>query len=187
MDYVDMLRDISIARNLLDDSYLNVIVSDQKLICEILCIPSFPDQAFYLQIYDGDKYSLLYAKSYLQTPCGISSVSDSFSTIAEADRHVAYRGDVYCGLIHLPKEDEIVNRLIACLPAQTEVIPERGITLDGVTTLVISHISEISNALYFRNEAEFVINDYTSENVHFLHNLYLHIQGIIGNLLQTNR
>lgn len=155
--------------------------------CEIYCLTSFFDQTFYLQIYEGDKYILLYAKPYLHTPYGISSVSESFSTIVEAERHIAYRGDIYFGYKYLSKDNVTINQLIACLPTKTEVIEECGITLDGITTLVISHIAEIPCILYFRNEVEFKMNDYSPENAHFLYNLYLHIEGIIGNLRESNR
>lgn len=181
MDYDNMLRDIAIARKVIADSYLEVVASNRQLLCEIYCLTSF-DQTFYLQIYESDKYILLYAKPYLHTPCGISSVSEPFSTILKAERHAAYRGDFYCGLKYLSKDDAIIKQLIACLPIETEVISERGITLDGITTLVISHITEIPKFLYFRNEAMFKMNDYSLDDAHFLHNLYLQIEGIIGNL-----
>jgi len=182
MDYADMLRDIAIARRAIDESRLDMVASNKRLLCEVYCLTSFSDQTFYLQIYDGDKYILLYSKPYLHTPYGISSVSGSFSAISEADRHIAYRGDIYCGLKYLPKDDAIIDRLISCLPTETEVIAGSGIVLDGITTLVISHITETPNILYFRNEAKFKLNGYSPEDTRFLHDLYLHIEGIIGNL-----
>lgn len=187
MNYNRTLQDIAIARKAIADSQLDIVTVNQRLLCEVYCLTSFSNQTFFLQVYDGEQYILLFAKPYFHTPLGISSVSVPFSTIVESEKHIAYRGDIYCGIKHVSKKNVTINTLRACLPRVTEIMKEPGITIDGITTLVINHISNEPATLYFRNEAEFVINTYTSENVQFLHNLYEHIEAIIGNLRRSSR
>lgn len=90
-------------------------------------------------------------------------------------------------IVFLSQKDMTINTLKACLPKATEIVKEPDITIDGITTLVINHISDEPVTLYFRNEAEFAINTYTSENAQFLHNLYAHIEAIMGNLRRSSR
>lgn len=186
MNYKDCLNDISIAKQALSESLLDVTVPSSNLICEVYCLTSF-DQTFYLQVYDGEQYALLFAKPFFHTPHGISSCAVPFSTIVEAEKHPAYRGDIYCGIKLLPKNDNTIITLKRCLPTVTEVLPESMITIDGNTTLIINHLTKDPVTLYFRNEEPFQVNSYSPEAGHFLHELYLHIQSIIGNLIRRNR
>lgn len=187
MDYKRTLQDVAIARKAIADSQLDVVTSSQRLLCEVYCLTSFSNQTFFLQVYEGEQYILLFVKPYLHTPLGISSVSVPFSTIVESEKHIAYRGDIYCSIKHVSKKDVTINTLKACLPTANEIVKEPGITIDGITTLVINHIPNEPVTLYFRNEAEFTNNTYTSENAQFLHNLYAHIEAIIGNLRRSSR
>lgn len=155
------------------------------MICEVYCLTSFSDQTFYVQVYDDREYILLFAKPFLHTPHGISSVSVPFSTIVEAEKHQAFCGDIYCGLKRVPKSDATINMLKDCLPTTSEIVPEPGITIDGITTIVINHCSSKPLVLYFRNESAFDLNSYSPENVHFLLNLYAHIEKKIGNLTHS--
>lgn len=186
MNYTDCLSDISIARRALSESLLDVTTPSSKLICEIYCLTSF-DQTFYLQVYDGEQYTLLFAKPFFHTPHGLSSCAVPFSTTVEAEKHPAYRGDIYCGMKLLPKSDEVITTLKKYLPTVTEVLPESRITLDGNTTLIINHLAKDPVTLYFRNEEPFQANSYSPDEEHFLHGLYLHIQSIIGNLIRSHR
>ena len=186
MIYKDCLNDISIAKQALSESLLDVTVPSNSLIFEVYCLTSF-NQTFYLQVYDGEQYTLLFAKPLLRTHHGLSSSSASFRSVVKAENHPAYRGDIYCGMKLLPKNNETISTLIKCLPAITEVLPESTITIDGNTTLIINHISNEPATLYFRNEASFEINAYFEEDARFLHNLYLHIEDLIGNLIRSSR
>lgn len=186
MNYTDCLSDISIARRALSESLLDVIVPSSCLVCEVYCLTSF-DQTFYLQLYGGDQYTLLFAKPFLRTHHGLSSCSASFRSVVKAERLPAYRGDIYCGMKILPKNDETISMLQRCLPTDTEVLPESRITIDGNTTLIINHLAKDPVSLYFRNEESFQENSYSPDEEHFLHELYLHIQSIIGNLIRSHR
>ena len=186
MYYKDCLSDISIAKQALSESLLDVTVPSSNLICEVYCLTSF-DQTFYLQIYDGEQYTLLFTKPFLRTHHGLSSCSASFHSILKAEKLPAYRGDIYCGMKLLPKNNETICTLKKCLPTVTEVLPESMITIDGNTTLIINHLTKDPVTLYFRNEESFLTNSYSPEEEHFLHELYLHIEAIIGNLIRSNR
>lgn len=186
MDYKECLYDISIAKNALSQSLLDVTVTSRNMICEVYCLTSF-HQTFYLQVYDGDQYTLLFVKPFFHTPQGIISCSDPFSTIVEAEKHPAYRGDIYCGIKLLPKSNTIINTLKNCLPSFTEILPESKITIDGTTTLIINHKTTEPTTLYFRNEEIFQMNSYSPEEAHFLHDLFLHLEPIIGNLIRDSR
>ena len=186
MNYKDCLSDISIAKQALSDSLLDVTVSCSNLICEVYCLTSF-DQTFYLQGYDGEQYTLLFAKPFFHTHHGLSSCAVPFSTIVEAEKHPGYRGDIYCGMKLLPKNNETICTLKKCLPTVTEILPESMITIDGNTTLIINHLTKDPVTLYFRNEELFHANSYPPEEEHFLHDLHMHIESIIGNLIRSNR
>jgi len=186
MDYKECLHDISIAKNALSQSLLDVTVPSSRIICELYCLTSF-HQTFYLQIYDGDQYTLLFAKPFFRTPYGISSCAVPFSTIIDAEKHPAYRGDIYCGIKLLPKNNTIINTLKYCLPSVTEILPESRIAIDGTTTLIINHIPTEPTTLYFRNEETFQRNSYSPDGAHFLHDLFLHMEPIIGKLNYNNR
>lgn len=186
MNYKDCLGDMSIAKQALSESLLDVTVPSSSLICEVYSLTSF-DQTFYIQVYDGEQYTLLFAKPFFRTPHGLSSCAVPFATIVEAEKHPAYRGDIYCGMKLLPKYNGTICALIKCLPTVTEVLPESLITIDGNTTLIINHLAKDPVTLYFRNEESFLANSYSPEEEHFLHELYLHIESIIGNLIRSNR
>ena len=186
MDYRECLNDISIAKRALSESLLDVTVPSSNLICEVYCLTSF-DQTFYLQVYDGEQYTLLFAKPFFHTHYGLSSCAVPFSTIVEAEIHPAYRGDIYCGMKLLPKNNVTICTLKKCLPTVTEVLPESMITIDGNTTLIINHRTNTPVTLYFRNEESFLSNSFSPEEEHFLHELYLHIESIIGNLIRSSR
>ena len=186
MDYKECLNDIAIAKRALSESLLDVTVPSSKLICELYCLTSF-DQTFYLQIYDGDQYTILFAKPFFRTHHGLSSCSVPFSIITEAEKHPAYRGDIYCGMKLLPNSDETINTIKKCLPTVTEILPESRITIDGQTTLIINYLLEEPVVLYFRNEETFLMNSYSPEEVCFLHNIFLHVETIIGNLICPKR
>ena len=186
MDYKECLYDISIAKDALSQSLLDVTVSSSRIICEVYCLTSF-QKTFYLQVYDGDQYTLLFVKPFFRTPQGLSSWSVPFSTIIEAEKHPAYCGDIYCGIKLLPKSNTIINTLKHCLPSITEILPESRITIDGTTTLIINHKTTEPTTLYFRNEETFQRNSYSPEEAHFLHDLFLQLEPIIGNLIRDSR
>ena len=65
MDYKECLYDISFAKNSLSHSLLDITVPSSNIICEIYCLAAF-HQTFYLQLYDGDHYTLLFAKPFFR-------------------------------------------------------------------------------------------------------------------------
>ena len=187
MEYERILEDMSIAKKAITDSLLDVAISQKSLLCELYCVTSFSDQSFYVQVYDGDQYVLLFAKPILHTPLGISSVSVPFSTIIEAEKHLAFRGDIYCGLKRISSENATINTLIRCLPTTSEFTSKSCIAIDGITTVLINHCLPEPAVLYYRNEESFNLNSYTIEDADFLHKLYAYVQEIIGNLIRDTR
>ena len=86
----------------------------------------------------------------------------------------------------MSKDDPTIVNLLNCLPEIDEIHKSSKITLDGVSTVLINRTKSTPSILYFRNEENFHINKYTNEESTFLHNLFIHIEKLIGNLKQTN-
>ena len=182
MDYKYCFDDILIAQQAINDSLLLYAVVDDELLCDIYCIPSHNHQAFYVQVYRGDKFTLLFAKTHIVDHLGLDCVMYTFEDALKADKHIAYRGDIYCGMKQIPLSDKTMSLLLQSLPIHNELI-SGGIIIDGVTTLIRNHQHEPPIVLGYRDAAAITANPLSDEQKDFLDDLYLHIEQIIGNLL----
>lgn len=182
MEYAFYIRDMEIGRKALSDSKLTVTAENMPLICEVYCLTSFGHQSFYLQVYDGPEYVLLYAKPYIADQFGYRSVSGSFDHCLSADQHPAAKGDIYCGIHRRQKDDAIIRKLLSCLPKENELIPQPANMLDGIITLVRNHTIQPPRLLGYDNAGALEKNKYSKEERDFLENLYLTVEAIIGRL-----
>lgn len=179
------LDDIALAQLAIEQYKLNEIVADRPLICELYSIPAHQHQSFYLQIFGGEHYTILYAKPYIQKYNGQAIAMYLFADALEANLHPAHKGGIYCGIKHLPAKDQFVEMLLTCLPRADEEAGLDRFVIDGVTTIVINHTEGGSCTLAFKLVEAIAVNQYTTEQKNFLDNLYLYVEGIIGNLLDS--
>lgn len=184
MTYEEIKGDILIADTTLTNSKLDIVVKDLELLCEVYCLTSFHWQSFYLRIYDGEEYTLQYAKPYIKDFRGLESTSASFNDVLQAESHTACEGKIICGIKKVEKTNSIINRLLECLPLKDEIHSDIGIMIDGITTLIINRNTTPETVLYFRSEEEFSLNKYSKEDVDFLYNLHENIGSIIGNSIK---
>ena len=180
------LGDIAIAQEALAQSKLPGTVSD-PLLCDVYCIPSHNHQAFYLQIYGGEEYTLLYAKTLITDFYGNRIVMYPFRDAQKADRHAARRGDIYCGMKKLRLDDPTITTLMACLPKEDIDEHPKGWIIDGVTT-VIRDFRQGPPRILSYHTTEWLENvPYGEAEKQFLNDLFLHIEDIIGNILDHFR
>lgn len=182
MEYAFYIRDMEIGRKALSDSKLTVTAENMPLICEVYCLTSVGHQSFYLQVYDGPEFVLLYAKPYIADHFGCRSVSCSFEHSLSAGQHPAAKGAIYCGIHRLPKNDPIIRKLLSCLPKENEWIPKPSNMLDGVITLFHNHTIQPPCLLGFYDAGAIEKNIYSNEEIDFLANLHQTIETIIGRL-----
>lgn len=182
MGYHFYIRDMEIAKKAISDSKLNVAVKDLPLLCEVYCQTSIGHQSFYLQLFGGEHFVLLYAKPYYADRFGCRSVSGSFERILSADQHPAAKGDIYCGIQRLPKDEFTIRMLLQCLPKENEWIPWPSNMLDGVITIVRNHTVQPPCLLGFYGAEVIEKNAYSKEEKDFLDDLHLAVEAIIGDL-----
>lgn len=184
--YAESLSDIAIAQNALEQSLLVNAVVGCRLLCDVYCIPSHNHQAFYLQVYGGTKYTLLYAKTLISDFLGGNNAMYTFADALEANDHAAKKGAIYCGIKHLPSDDGTISRLLSCLPSEEECCNEHGIVLDGVHTVIRNHQYNPPVVLEYNDSRQIERNKVTQEQKDFMNDLYLRIEEIIGNLIAVS-
>lgn len=183
--YEECIDDIVIAQVALEESLLTTTVQNRPLLCDVYCIPSHNHQAFYLQVYGGDEYTLLYAKTLISDFRGSDIVMYTFADAIKADKHIAFKGDIYCGLKNLSLSDATINQLLMCLPSVEENCLEEGIVIDGVRTVIGNQQHRPPVMLGFHDSCQITLNKLTQEQIDFMDDLYLYIERIIGNLLDS--
>lgn len=183
MTYEEAMQDISIAQKALADAKLDMVVSDDDLLCEVYCVTPFHWQTFYLRVYDNNnKYTLLYAKPYVKNLLGSEIISVSFQDILKVKNHPACEGKIICGIKKFRKDNQTIVSLVNCLPLAEEIHKEPLLAIDGITTVIINKTSVPEKTLFFTSEEkEFCNNSYSEESVEFLNNLCVHIEKLIGN------
>lgn len=183
--YTESMDDITIAQVALEQSLLTNTVADRPLLCDVYCIPSHNHQAFYLQVYGGSEYTLLYAKTLISDFRGNDIAMYTFADALKADEHIAYKGDIYCGMKHLPLNDPTILQLLQCLPSKEENCLADGIIIDGVRTVIGNHQCSYPVMLGYHDSCQIKLNSMSQEQAAFMDDLYLHIEKIIGNLLDS--
>lgn len=179
------LDDIALAQLAIEQYKLNEIVGDRPLLCELYSIPAHQHQSFYLQIYGGEICTILYAKPYIQQYNGQAIAMYLFEDAIEANRHPAHKGGIYCGIKHLPHTDQFMEMLLTCLPQKDEKAGMNRFVIDGVTTIVTNHTGNEPHTLAYKMVEAITENHYNAEQKDFLDNLYLYVEGVIGNLLDS--
>lgn len=176
----EYIQDIEIAQNALKESFIDVIVKERDLLCDVYCIPSHNHQAFYLQIYDGNEYALIFAKPCIQDAAGCI-VMYPFEWTIQANKHTVKKGDIYCGIKYIPKNNLTINKLIDCLPTMDEW-SSVDITIDGYTTIIRNYKLKDKPLLGYRNAKKIKHLQLSNKQIEFMDDLYIHIEDIIGNL-----
>lgn len=180
--YEKCLADIAIAQSAMKKSLIPQTVADRPLLCDVYCNPSIHYQTFYLQVYGGSEYTLLYAKTFIADYLGLKTVAPTFQETVKADNHPAYVGDIYCGITHLPLNDETISQLIRCLPTQEEICPHKINVLDGTRIMIRNCQFHPPIPLLYYDYSEIIKNTITPEQRDFLDHLNFHIEKILGNL-----
>ena len=182
----ESLNDIEIAQKALEESLLFSLVKNRPLLCDVYCIPSHNHQAFYLQVYGGSEYILLYAKTLISDFRGHRIAMYTFKDVLKADKHIANKGDIYCGSKKLPLNNATINRLLQCVPSVNENCLDTKMIIDGVCTVIRNHQHNPPVILGYCNSQQIVQNALSHEQANFMEDLYLHIEKIIGNLLDLS-
>ena len=175
-------EEIAVAERKLREQMLTDIVRDDKAVCDVYCIPSHGHQAFFFKLYENeDGYIALYAKTFVADRFGLTAMC-TFGDCVKAQEHNGSVGRIICGVKRFPKSDMMITRLVSCLPEETEWV-ESGMMLDGEHTVIRNHLQEEIKLLSYRSNARFVKNAYPEAQKAFLEDLFLHIEDLIGNVL----
>ena len=178
----EYLEEIKIAEQMLQEQMLNNIVQDDKLVCDVYCIPSHNHQAFFFKLFENDdEYVVLYAKTFIADRLGFHIAMYTFQDCVKAQNHNGSIGKIICGIKRLNKNNVIIKELISCLPIKTEWL--KRVIIDGEHTVIRNHLQEEIKLLSYSSNAQFLKNDYSETQKVFLENLFLHIEDIIGNVL----
>ncbi len=182
-DQKEYFAEIKIAEEKLQEQMLNNIVRDDKLVCDVYCIPSHNHQAFFFKLFENeDEYVVLYAKTFIADRFGFHIAMYTFEDCVKAQNHNGSVGKIICGIKRFTKNNAIIKELICCLPIKTEWL-KRVIMIDGEHTVIRNHLQEETKVLSYSSNAQFVENTYSENQKEFLENLFLHIEDIIGNVL----
>ena len=183
--YTDSMCDIEIAQEALQQSLLTKAVLHNSLMCDVYSIPSHNHQAFYLQVYKGDDFVLLYAKTLVSDFYANHITMYTFAEALKAKTHIAKNGAIYCGIKHLPLDDPTITKLLQCLPFKKETCLADGAVIDGVCTIVRNYQCTPPAVVEYFDSKQIKFNSVLQENAEFMNDLYLHIEQILGNLLDT--
>ena len=182
-DKKEYFEEIEIAEQKLQEQMLNNTVRDAKLVCDVYCVPSHNHQAFFCKLFENEKeYIILYAKTFIADRFGFHIAMYTFKDCVKAQNHNGSVGKIICGIKRLSKNNVIIKELLSCLPTKTEW-QKRVIMIDGEHTIVRSHLEEETKLLSYGSNAQFTENAYSEDQKVFLENLFLHIEDIIGNVL----
>ena len=185
MDIEACKNDIALAQTALHQSKLFAAVQNRPLIGDVYCLPSHQHQSFYLQIFGGEDFLLLYAKPFISTFWGQHIVMYSFTASMQADQHPARKGVICCGIKHLPVGSSYITTLLGCLPLQDEYAASDKFIIDGNLTVIRNHQTPASRTLLYHDAADITCNSYSPEQKVFLDHLYLHTEDLLGNLLDS--
>ena len=179
----EYFAEVDIAEHTFQEQKLNGIVKNLKIVCDIYCIPSHNHQAFFCKLFEDEKdYTILYAKTFIINRFGHQIAMYTFSDCVRAQNHNGSVGKIICGTIKLNKNNKTINQLIECLPQQNEW-QKNGIMIDGVHTIIRNHQHKDVKLLSYASNVRCTENFYSEAQKVFLENLYLHIENIIGNVL----
>ena len=181
-DKKDYFEEIEIAEQKLQEQMLNSIVCNAKLVCDVYCIPSHNYQAFFCKLFENEKdYIILYAKTFIADRFGFHIPCYTFKDCIKAQNHNGSVGKIICGMKRFSKNNAIIKEIIMCLPIKTEW--QKRAIIDGEHTVVRSYLQKDTKSLSYSSNAQFTENTYSEDQKVFLQNLFLHIENIIGNVL----
>jgi len=175
-------EEIEIAEQQLQAQLLNDIVRDAKLICDVYCVPSHNHQAFFCKLFENEKeYIILYAKTFIADHFGFVAMY-KFKDCIKAQNSNGFVGKIVCGIKKLSTSNATIKELLDCLPQKIEW-QKRVAMLDGEHTVIRNHLQKETKVLSYYSTTVFSENDYSETQTIFLENLFVNIEGIIGNVL----
>lgn len=175
--------EIEIAEQKLREQMLNSIVRDYKLVCDVYCVPSHNHQTFFFKLFENeDEYIVIYVKTLITDRLGFHIAMYTFEDCVRAQNHKDSKGKIICGIKRLTKNNAIIMELVSSLPTKTEWL-KRATVIDGEHTVIRNYLQEETRLLSYSSNTQFLENDYSEAQKLFLENLFLHIEGIIGNVL----
>lgn len=107
----------------------------------------------------------------------------TFEDSLRARNHSSKKGDIYCGIKHLPLDDPTIKKLLECLPTKSENCLEDNIIIDGVRTIIRNHQYNTLREIAYCDSSQIKINEFSHDQAEFLNELYMHFEQVIGILL----
>ncbi len=131
-------NDIQIAVDSIHSLKLDSIFNINDCICDLYCVPSHSDYAYYARIYEvSGMYRAVYARTEINDIFRHTIYCSSFESALEADRHSAKTGRIICGYFN--PSDELVDRLLSMkelFPKEDVISDDRNIIIDGVWQII---------------------------------------------------
>lgn len=131
-------NDIQTAVDSIHSLKLDDIFSINDCICDLYCVPSHSDYAYYVRIYDiSGKYGAVYARTEINDIFGHTIYCYPFGDALRADKHSAKVGKIICG--YFSPSECLINKLKdmkELFPAEDFIIDKQYITLDDVWQII---------------------------------------------------
>lgn len=166
-------NDIKIATDSIHSLKLDSIFSINDCICDLYCIPSHFDYAYYVRVYKvSDKYKAVYARTEINDIFGHTIYCYPFESALKANKHSAKIGKIICGYFS-PSENLIskLKLMKELFPAENCINDNQYMTIDGVWQVIrswkngspentVSFESTFAHRVFKKEFAETVCNMY---------------------------
>lgn len=164
-------NDIKIAEDSIHALKLDRIFDINDCVCDLYCIPSHLDYAYYVRIYDiSGKYMAVYARTEINDIFRHTVYCYTFESALEANKHSAKVGKIICGYFS-PSEDLVrkLKSMIELFPAKYHMNDGQYVIIDGVRQVIrrwkngnpqntISFESSLAHMVFDKDFAQTVCN-----------------------------
>lgn len=121
-------QNIMVAQRYLKQFHL---LMDSEDVCIDCCFfPPYAQKAYYLQVMKADgNYISHCAFTHYADYRGLESISQSFLSVEQADKHNAKRGDVFCKIVQL--DAALISELISATKGHVPSAADSRTVIDG--------------------------------------------------------
>lgn len=166
-------NDIRIAADSIYSLKLDSIFNINDCICDLYCIPSHSDYAYYVRIYKvSDRYRAVYSRTEINDIFVHKIYCYPFESALTANKHSAKSGKIICG--YFSSSEKLISELksmIELFPSKDYISDEQYIIIDGVWQVIrlwkngspentISFESTSAHRIFKKEFAEIVCNVY---------------------------